>query len=175
MKIPAAFFLMVLLFSCGSEKPPPAGTDPEAAAPQPAVPREAVLTRGNGWVTGIPGFGSNAFPALSGEYSLGAAVFSVYASREPIFFSDTWQRRPGTGTAAVFQRLVGNTFLAAAVLEAGPDPWTVVFEFPGGIADTGLEDAAFNRLIGAWSSRFLYFVSLVKTPGDVSLPAAVGF
>jgi hypothetical protein len=162
-----------------------------------------VLARGNGWVSGIPGFGNNAFPALAGEYRLeglaraagggGAppkrAVFSVHTSREPLFFSGPaaygqpgetedaggWQPRPGAGN--VFQRLRGDDFLAVLVLEDGPEQgsWTVIFEFPGGIEALGMGNAGFNQFITAWSARFLYFLSLIKTPGDVSLPAVVNF
>ncbi|MDR1863541.1 MAG: hypothetical protein LBQ67_06445 [Treponema sp.] len=191
MKKIRGLFLLIALFSCKSEKSGPAGPLRVPAPPQAAVRREAVLARGNGWVAGIPGFGSNAFPALAGEYRLGGlepkaaeegekpgeAVFSVHASREALFFSDLWRRRPGTGSGIVFQRFEGNALLAAAVLEAGPlqGSWTVIFQFPGGIAEAGLEEAAFSRLIDAWCSRFLYFASLIKTPGDVSLPAVVAF
>lgn len=200
MKITGILFLLSVFFtllSCGNEEPAPAGMIPAAGnAPAPeaagtqvtAAQRRAVLARGNGWVTGIPGIAGNAFPALLGEYRLegpdlpraegeGPAVFFVYIGREPVFFSGDWQRRPGTGSNVVFQRFRGDDFLAATVLETEPDQdsWTVIFEFPGGIAAAGLEDAGFNRLMETWGSRFLYFVSLIKTPGDVSLPAAVVF
>jgi hypothetical protein len=152
-----------------------------------AAERGAVLTRGNGWVSGVPGFGDNAFPALSGEYRLegmetpeagakaGTTGFSVRTSRAPLFFSGDWE--PRSGINAVYQRFRGKDFLAAAVLDGGPDlgAWTVIFEFPGGIEESGLGNAGFNRLIGVWSSKFLYFLSLIKTPGDVSLPAVVVF
>jgi hypothetical protein len=200
MKTTKALVLLSLffsLFSCGNEESaaggivPATGTSPatEAAGTQAAAAqRRAVLARGNKWVRGIPGIADNAFPALLGEYRLegldpqgpeerGPAAFFVYISRESVFFSGDWQRQPGAGNNAVFQRFRGNDLLAAMVLEAGPlqGSWTVVFEFPGGMAAMGLEDAAFNRLIGVWTSRFLYFVSLIKMPGDVSLPAAVVF
>jgi hypothetical protein len=147
-----------------------------------------VLTRGNGWVSGISGFGDNAFPALSGEYrregleapdSAGGAkaervVFSVCTSKASLFFSGEWQSRPGGGQA-IFQRFQGEDLLAATVLEGEQDSWTVIFEFPGGIEESGLGNTGFNRLVGAWSSRFLYFLSFIKNPGDVSLPAVVVF
>jgi hypothetical protein len=200
MKKAGVLFLLLAFFACGNGEPdgnvpkpgsdPVSGAAPRAAGRGEAVQREAVLTRNNGWVTGIPGIAGNAFPVLAGEYRLEgleppktgdgekpAAGFSVRVSREPVLFSGDWQRRPGTGNNVVLQRFLGNDLLAAAVLGAEPvqGSWTVVFEFPGGIAGTSLENAAFNRLIEAWSSRFLYFASLVKTPGDVSLPAVVVF
>jgi hypothetical protein len=191
--------LCILFFSCENEDPIGTEAAPEtasdAAPPAPAVRREAaqkraVLARSSGWVTGIPGIASNAFPAFGGEYWLegletpetgggegGRAVFSVHASREPVFFSGGWQRRPGTGNNIVLQRFRGNDLLAALVLEAGParDSWTVIFEFPGGITGMGLENAGFISLIEAWRSRFLYFASLSKTPAGISLPAVVDF
>jgi hypothetical protein len=191
LKKTGVLFLLFVLFACKDRET--AGIVPasQTAPPAAAVQREAVLTRNNGWVTGVPGFAGNAFPALSGEYRLegpdlpktgeggspGAAVFSVHASRAPLFFSDIWQRRPETGDKTIFQRFRGNDLLAALVLEVGPVQglWTVVFEFPGGTADMGLENAGFIRLIEAWSSRFIYFASLIKTPGDASLPAVVVF
>jgi hypothetical protein len=189
MKKATVFFFLCILFSCRGEDPVPDKT--ARTAPPSVAPHEAVLVRGNGWVTGIPGIARNAFPALLGVYRLeglefqepeeGAgtekAVFWVYAGREPVVFSGDWQRRPETGNNGVLQRLRGKDLLAATVIEAGPvqGSWTVIFEFPGGILDTGLESAGLGRLIEAWSSRFLYFVSFIKTPGDASLPAVVFF
>jgi hypothetical protein len=191
MKKAGILFLLFVLFACKDRETAVIVPAPRAAPPNAAVQREAVLTRNNGWVTGVSGFASNAFPALSGEYRLEGpdlretgegkssrrAGFSVHASRAPLFFSDLWQRRPEAGGNTVFQRFLGNDLLAAVVLEVSPAQglWTVVFEFPGGTADMGLNNAGFIRLIEAWSSRFIYFASLIKTPGDASLPAVVVF
>jgi hypothetical protein len=173
-----------------------------------AQERNAVMVRGNTWQTGIPGFGSNRFSALSGEYRLdyplgtvfsspekvaetenaaarnedsGNAVFSVWISAEPLVFSQSlWQARPlllGSGITQAVQQVNEDAFLVGFFFSGGNEigSWTVLFQFPRGIAAAGLNEADANRLITAWISRFRYFLSLIKTSSDVSLPAIVKF
>jgi hypothetical protein len=139
---------------------------------------------------GFPGFGDNAFPSLYGEYRLefpdqppsggasGPGVFSLWLSGEALYFPEgLWEGRPGTGGYRILQRKEGESLLAATVLDGGPNHglWTAAFQFPRGLEPLGLDDSGANQLIRAWVSRFLYFLSLVKTPGEVSLPAVVSF
>jgi hypothetical protein len=174
-----------------------------------AQDRNAVMVRGNAWQTGIPGFGSNSFSALSGEYRLDyplgtvfsgsekvveaekttkalnedseKAVFSVWISGEPLFFSQSlWQERPllrGSGITQAAQRVSEGAFLIGFLFSGGDEigSWTVLFQFPRGIGAAGLNEADANRLITAWISRFRYFLSLIKTSSDISLPAIVKF
>jgi hypothetical protein len=148
--------------------------------PQAPQRRGIVLVRGNAWTLGVPGFGSNAFRALSGDYRLvGAgpapAFFSVHVTGEPLYFSPAWRRRSGRGGLEVFERSGEDGFFAAALLEGEGTLWTAVFHFPGGLDGTGLNEAALLQLLGAWSERFLHFFFQAKTPGDLSLPATLYF
>ena len=138
---------------------------------------EVVLIRGNHWVTGIPGFGINGFSALAGEYRFqNTGDFSVYLTREPLYFSAEWQTRPGTGDISVVQRQSEEGYFAATVLDDGRETaWIAVFLFPRGLEGAGIGGSVFNRMLRVWTSRLSYFISLAKTARDVSLPAAVEF
>jgi hypothetical protein len=71
----------------------------------------------------------------------------------------------------------GEGFLIGFLFSGGNEigSWTVLFQFPRGIDAAGLNEADANRLITAWIGRFRYFLSLIKTSSDVSLPAVVTF
>ena len=145
--------------------------------------RRIILLRGNNWITGIAGFGHNGFSALSGDYRLeGQAAggnnrdFTVYVTKENLYFSDYWQPRSGTGNLPVFQSTGKDGFFAAAMLEDSHGaPWAAVFHFPAGLDGAGLSDVVFNQLLRAWTGRFLYFLSLSKNLSELSLPAALDF
>jgi len=149
--------------------------------------REAILIRGNEWIYGIPGFGDNSFHAISGEYLLQTASqprtgtregndFKVYLSPELFYFSDEWETRRGTGTMQVFERHVGGEFIAAAMLDDGRGVlWAAVFQFPFGLEGAALNDDSFLQMLRAWSSRLLYFMSLARSIGEISIPAVVEF
>jgi hypothetical protein len=163
----------------------PAGT----AAAQSAGRRGAILVRGNRWVTGVPGFGDNAFPALKGEYRLEmsgpagedrpaegrpaeAPDFSIWLSAEPLVFSEgLW--RPRSGVPGALEREDGEGRYVSLPLSGDRGAWTAVFLFHGTQAPP--DDASLNRLLGAWTDRFLYYSSLVKIVTDVSMPAVVYF
>ncbi|GHV92333.1 hypothetical protein AGMMS50268_28360 [Spirochaetia bacterium] len=186
----------ILLFS------PPAHAQDR---PPPSIPpaQEIILVRGNTWVLGLPGFGSNRFSALFGEYrraesaepgSAGAApdsgapdaaipaaektTFFLWLSGEGLDFSDgAWQARPGLGAAySARQRRDGEGLIISLSLNGQSwGAYTALFEFPRGIAAAGLTEAQANGLVQAWAAKFLYFLALVKTAGDMSLPAVVEF
>jgi hypothetical protein len=149
-----------------------------------------LLVRGNYWTHGISGFGHNRFSALTGEYRLdgvsgeaaankngGANTFFVYLTREPLYFSEEWQTgRRGMTDIEIFQREGEEGFLAAVPLDDGRGAsWVAVFRFPFGLEAAGLNDNDFNHILRIWIRRFSYFLSLAKTPGELSLPAAVEF
>ena len=152
-----------------------------------AAGREAVLIRGNYWVSGIAGFGANGFSAIAGEYRLQTAGngengakpeedFAVYVTKEALYFSGDWQTRPGMGNIPVFQRTGEEGFLAAAVVnDSRGDSWIAVFRFKRGLEGAGISGDIFNRMLQVWTNRLAYFISSARTPGDVSLPAALEF
>jgi hypothetical protein len=161
----------------------------------------AVLDRGNRRVRGIPGFGANAFEALYGSYRLedagaaldppgqdpaGGPAFSVWVTRAPLYLEgEGWRNRPGLSGLRARDKAAGAGLLVAAALGSGGEPLTAVFEFsvPAGTdpqaappeGTPGLPEGLVNRLLSSWVSRFNYFYSLIKTPGDMSLPAVVVF
>jgi hypothetical protein len=200
----SVFFIVSLALSCekpnaipGSGENPPGGSpaiasantgvsptaDASPAAPAGLVaaresPREAVLVRGNNWVRGIPGFGVNGFPALSGDYRLQgpAPDFTVYVTMEQLYLTDDWHARPGMGNVEVFQRSGEEGDFAAVLVEDGRGIlWTAVFLFPERSDRAGLGEDAFNRLLRVWSARLSYFLFLSASPDHVSLPGAVEF
>jgi hypothetical protein len=148
------------------------------------------------WATGIPGFGNNVFSVLWGEYRVetiqgpgsaaqseaaaasGGDDFSVRVSGENLLFDpNLWQPRPGTGISGILQRQDGQAILISFPFSGGNNlgAWTIIFHFPRGLAATGLDDLSINRFINAWYGRFRYFLSLVKTSSDISLPAVIRF
>jgi hypothetical protein len=152
-----------------------------------AQTRQAVMIRGNIWVTDNPGFGSGAITALFGEYRVKiqheeaintSFVFTVRVNGDPALLNTQgWQRRPGS--VPMLQRQENGNLYIGYLFSGGTDlgEWTVIFCFFG--ADKAdfnvLDDIAINRLIGTWSERFRYFFSLIKIPSDMSLPAVVIF
>lgn len=144
--------------------------------------REVILIRGNEWVNGIPGFEVNSFYALTGEYRLrtagagGGKEFTVYLSKEPIYFSEEWEMRRGMGTMQAVQRSANEGFMAAVTVDDGKGVlWTAVFLFPLGLDGSLFNDDSFNQMLRVWLNRFLYFLSLARTTGDLSIPAVVEF
>ncbi|MDR2303241.1 MAG: hypothetical protein LBE10_01450 [Treponema sp.] len=137
----------------------------------------AILVRGNIWSRGLPGIESNDFPVLHGEYSLKTGekradmAFSVWICGEPLAFSrNGWQTRQGIQGYTAFQHREEETFFIAVPLQNNQGAYTAMFRFTGDETE-----ALLNRLIRAWSSRFLYFLSSIKNASDISLPAVINF
>jgi len=184
-----AAFIFTACLNNNKEKSPAISEEPVINSPAAEVQAEtrrqgrvAILIRGNEWINGIPGIDDNGFPALTGEYRIQAAgtgesrEFSVYLSQESIHFNDDWQQRKGTGSTQVYQTSTDEGFMAAASLDDGKGVlWTALFLFPNGIEGSGLSDDAFNQMLRVWLSRLLYFLSLAKTTGEISIPAVVEF
>jgi hypothetical protein len=170
-----------------------------------AAGRRAILTRGNDWVTGLPGLPANAFAALYGEYRLefpeeaagtgsegteaGASRiaalspgeippdFYVWLSRERLYLpGDIWETRAGIAGYTVQQRIEGDSLLAVLVIDGGRDRDVWTVLFQfPQPAGTVPGPGELNLLIRTWISRFRYFLSLAGAPADISLPAVVNF
>ena len=155
-------------------------TDEKAALPvntQETPKRAVVLVRGNNWVSGIPGLGTNVFSALNGDYRLEGAegIFSVYLTGARLYFSDEWQQS-AAGNIQFYQHTAEEGLIVMAVLEDSSSViWTVIFLFPGGLEECGLDARTFNLMCGAWTSRLLYYISQANTTSEISLPAVVEF
>ena len=153
---------------------------------QAGAEREAVLLKGNDWITGLPGFDINGFPALSGVYRLegldiadgsdtGERGFYVYVTRELLFIGEEWQPA-NTGSVAYFERHEEEEFFAALILEDSQGgSWTIVFHFPFGLNAAGLDPDLFGAVFRNWTNRFQYFLFQINSPADLSLPAVVEF
>jgi hypothetical protein len=134
--------------------------------------RRMVLEKGNAWTTGIPGFGENALPALSGVYSIadGTAdtLFTVWLCRETLYYDD-WDIRAGIWPED-FRVLEKHAGLLVAV--PFNETWTGIFSFS---SDSNLSRNDVDRIIGIYRSRFLYFLALAHSNSDISLPAQADF
>lgn len=162
-----------------------------------AQERRAVLQGGNSWRGGIPGFGDTV-PALFGEYRFefpGEAAagepatpgdggetgerrcFVWLAGGTLPFAEGVWQPRPPIAGTALRERRDGEARFFGFSFNGGENlgRWSAVFQFPRGIEAAGLDEAGAAALIGRWLNRFLYFLSLIKNPADVSLPAVFVF
>ncbi|MDR1507323.1 MAG: hypothetical protein LBI67_09510 [Treponema sp.] len=191
----AAVFVCLFWFSCGKESggteiPPEKETAVSGGAenrPAPAMSvqdalrlpeggpaRRMILEKGNFWTTGLPGFGDNALPALSGVYrttSQGGTEhgFTVWLCRETLYYSG-WDTRTGPGDFQILEKRPGDSLLAAAAFN---ETWTGIFSFPGSPPELSQNDI--DRIISIYRSRFLYFLALAQDISDISLPAQADF
>ncbi len=146
-----------------------------AAAATSAEAEWALLTRGVQPVKGVPGFGTNAIPALYGEYRLDslAEPVAVWATREGLYFDPRIWKGRRAGGLAVRSRAAGteDAFPAPRTLIAAESAadWTVVAAFPG---DTE-GNAEVDRFMRAFAERFARFALSAKLPTDVSFPAVL--
>ena len=150
----------------------------------------AILVKGNGWVSGIPGFGTNAFRALAGAYRLDGADtaenavtgkdaagnnFNVFVTGELLYFSGEWQAATA-GNMQAYQLYGADGFVEALILEDSKGVFrTVVFQVPQGLDSGGITAFSFSRMLPAWAGKFLYFASQADSAAEISLPAVVEF
>jgi hypothetical protein len=141
--------------------------------PEGSSGRRMILEKGNYRTTGIPGFGENALPALSGAYRItpspNEAGFTVWLCRETLYY-DGWDIRAGIWSDFRVMEKYGRDALLLAV--PFNETWTGVFSFPG---DSGLSRNDIDRIIGIYRSRFLYFFAMAHSNSDISLPAEADF
>jgi hypothetical protein len=145
--------------------------------PEGRAGKRMILENGNTWTIGVPGFSENALPALSGVYRIvtpgetaDAGMFSVWLCRETLYYSD-WDIRAGIWSEdfQVLEKYGKDGLIVAAPFN---EIWTGVFSFPG---ESELSGNDVDRIIGIYRSRFLYFLTLVRSGSDVSLPALADF
>jgi hypothetical protein len=149
--------------------------------------RRMILDRGNVRVTGIPGLEGERLSALFGEYRLEISAepgegraedrrCRIWLSGEVLPFTGDWQPRTRISGSVVSQRREGEDLLTGFSFSGGEGlgSWTAVFLFPRETA-TGLGNPGIDALMDRWLNRFLYFLSLIKTPAGLSFPAVVAF
>ncbi len=135
----------------------------------------ALLERGGRPVSGLPGFGANAFRALYGEYSLyGRAdsdgpqpeLIRVWVSGEPLYFSAGLWAEERAGGLVLYASREGGLWAADGASAGGLASWTVIFGFGGTLPETNRRD-----FIAKFIARFSYYLGSARTSTDVSLPA----
>jgi hypothetical protein len=128
--------------------------------------RRLILEQGNVWGVGIPGFGVNAIPVLTGEYSTpGDRHFQVWLTREVLYFDTNWT--PWPDLVETRSRAAAGGTLAGRPLNG---VWSVVFLFSD---DFTPEEQA--EIMRATAPRFTQFVSTSNHVSDSSLPAIIEY
>jgi len=139
-------------------------------------PGAALLIEGSAAVSGLPGFGRNAFKGLRGVYAYrpdaGEARYAlrVWYTSEPLLLGDGW-------AAVACPRLPSPwRALAAAAHESAPEGssfWalssggtTLLMEFPEDMPEP-------CRFAAALVDRFAFFSRYAQGPGDLSFPATL--
>ncbi len=162
-----------------------AGTRAKAAA-------RALLVQGAEAVKGLPHFGRNALPAISGEYRLLSLADSppvlVWMTDQALYLAPAdWasvrvasrpahEARGGFASGGAAYRLVlfDRPFSA---LGQGADPslWSVLIAIPEVRGADGDPEAAreFDRFVPTFLDRLSYFLSNARARTDASFPAVL--
>lgn len=189
MPEPAVVAVSLVLWAVSSAFPLSAqtrGASSSAPRTSSTVKGWALLVRGTERVKGIPGFATNAFAAIYGEYRVEGKTssISVWATQENLYFDPlVWTRRTVGGAAALSRALepgdgrpLGNsremedgsyTLVAAELSVSG---WTVFAALPPDELSASEADVFFRSFL----ERFTHFLAGAKLPTDVSFPATLG-
>jgi len=173
----------LLAAACAVTIQAPVAPLPSAAAPAMPAPTTtepyAVLLRQSQQSRGLPGFGDNALPAVSGEYRLfvpgdaAGVLVGVWATDAALYFApESWSARR-TAASSGYGRAEADRVLSAWPLSADA-PWTLLFAVPAD-APSVLTENVLARFFGEALGRFAHFLGTAKAYGDVSLPAIVAF
>lgn len=155
----------------GPERASTAGSPITSAGP----PGSALLERGGRPVSGLPGFGANAFRGLYGEYSLYGRTDSgnlppepvrVWVSAEPLHFSSRLWTEERLGSLVLYASREGGLWAADGASSGSLAPWTAIFGF-----DNTLPEKARRDFITKFIERFSYYLGSARRSTDVSLPA----
>jgi len=176
MMAPAARLFVVLalaLSSCGRTTPaapPAAPASTERPMPQALKPGRAVLVEGSGRVLGVPGFGRNAFPALSGVYAYqrdaGPPVsIAVFHTTVPLLVASPWKAGACQAVPAEYRSYT------APSADSGTTLWllagagfSLLVAIPAEVADP-------CRFLAVFAERFSFFRRYAERPEDISFPA----
>lgn len=139
------------------------------------LPR-AILEVGTVSASGVPGFGANRIPCLTGSYSLGdLGSVSAFAVSEPVLFDPARWSKAGTASAPRWISLVGEQRIIAARMKivtrdasSIPESWHVVLAFPATVPEA--DCLAFMTV---FLERTAFFFSSAKTGETLSFPAIV--
>lgn len=141
------------------------------------APGQALLVEGSEPVSGLPGFGRNAFEGLRGVYayrpSAGDRRYSlgVWYTDEPLLFGDGWAAaacaRPPSGWRALSAGPTeGATAVGSSLWALSSPGRTLLLEVPADMPDP-------CSFAAALVDRFEYFSRYAEGPGDLSFPATL--
>ncbi len=126
---------------------------------------------------GVPGFGPNRIPSLTGVYALGEDSIAVYAVSEPLLFDPSrWEKKGTAPDSPWVSREEGSRIVALRRTFDVQDPrlvsptWHFVVYIPPSV-DTGTGDA----FVKAFVERTIFFFSAAKNREALSFPATVEF
>lgn len=173
---PAARLFVVLalaLSSCGRmapAAPPAAPASADRPVPQALKPGRAVLLEGSSRVNGVPGFGRNAFAALSGVYlyqrDSGQPVsIAVYYTTVPLLVSPPWKAAACPAMPAGYESYSSPSAASGTTLWllAGAG-FSLIVVMPAEVADP-------CRFLAVFAERFSFFRRYAERPEDISFPA----
>lgn len=188
---PLVVCIMLGLAACGRVvpvAPPDAATaeSPATAMPASLQAGRAVLVRGTARTSGVPGFGHNAFPALSGAYLYQRAGFSaaglsaaglsaagqpdsvaIWYTIVPLLIAPPWSAATCPGMPAEYRTYTAPTAQEGATLWLlSSDRFSLIVAMPSSMMEP-------CRFLAVFAERFSFFLRYSERPEDISFPATL--
>ncbi len=176
------------LAACGRDAPPrplatppappvsPPLATPPASPPATLQAGRAVLVQGTRRTSGVPGFGRNAFPALSGVYlyqrAAPAAVgnpdtIAVWHTRVALLVAPPWSAASCPGLPAEYRAFTAQAAGGGATL------WLLAGSGYSLVASLPAEVTEPCRFLAVFAERFSFFLRYSERPEDISFPATL--
>lgn len=149
---------------------------PPASPPATLQAGRAVLVQGTGRTSGVPGFGRNAFPALSGVYLYQRAAapaagkpdtIAVWYTRIALLVAPPWSAASCPGLPAEYR-----AFMAPAA-GGGTALWLLAGSGYSLVASLPAEVTEPCRFLAVFAERFSFFLRYSERPEDISFPATL--
>jgi len=156
--------------------PQPDAASPPAAPPAALQAGRAVLVQGTGRTSGVPGFGRNAFPALSGVYLYQRAgtpvpgkpdTIAVWHTSVALLVAPPWSAASCPGLPAEYRAYTAPAATGAATL------WLLASARYSLIAAMPPEVSEPWRFLAVFAERFSFFLRYSERPEDISFPATL--
>jgi hypothetical protein len=178
---PLVVCIMLGLAACGRVvpvAPPDTGTAERPATAMPASLQtgRAVLVRGTARTSGVPGFGHNALPALSGAYLYQRAGLSaagqpdsvaVWYTTVPLLIAPPWSAATCPGMPAEYRTYTAPSAQEGATLWLlSSARFALVIAMPPQVTEP-------CRFLSVFAERFEFFLRYSERPEDISFPATL--
>jgi len=156
--------------------PLPAVAPPLAALPAALQAGRAVLVQGTGRTSGVPGFGRNAFPALSGVYLYQRGgtpmagkpdTIAVWHTSVRLLVAPPWSAASCPGLPVEYRAFTAPAASGGATL------WLLVSARYSLIAAMPPEVSEPWRFMAVFAERFSFFLRYSERPEDISFPATL--